>query len=48
MNDAIQNLTQGDKKDIIIEEEGTRIQLTTTKNQNSNENNIIIMVIYLQ
>ena len=38
MNDAIQNLTQGDKKDIIIEEEGTTIQLTTTDNQNNNEN----------
>ena len=37
MDSAILNLTQGDKKDIVYEENGISIQLTTTDNQNNNE-----------
>ena len=38
MNDTLKSLVSGDKKDVIIEQEGTSIQLTTTENQNSGEN----------
>jgi hypothetical protein len=39
MDSDILNLTQGDKKDIVYEESGISIQLTTTENQNNNEYN---------
>ena len=39
MNDTLKDLTEGSKKDVIFEgEEGMTIQLTTTENQNSPEN----------
>ena len=39
MKEAILSLTEGDKKDVVIEEEGVTIQLTTTENQNNANTN---------